>query len=136
LIGYHLMNELTPGPGTSAIVVWDPAVTDVSGAVDPSKRAPWMTRPAWIALAHELIHAWRLVTGRCVFAPMIRGEDYYEEAMTGGLPPYDGCKFTENRFRQAKGLPLRAFYGPSSQAQSVRAQTKYGSVESRLPARV
>jgi hypothetical protein len=135
LIGYHIMDELTPGPGTSAFVVWNPAVTDVSDRVDADKQAPWMKRPAWIALAHELIHAWRFVTGRCVFWPMIRGEDYYEEAMTVGLPPYDACKFTENRFRQSKGLALRAFYGPSSQTQSVRAQAKHGSVESRLARR-
>jgi hypothetical protein len=132
LIAYHIMDELTPGPGTSAIVVWDPAGTDVSNLVDEKNRAPWMVRPTWIALAHELIHAWRFVTGRRVFSPVILGEDYYEEAMTVGLPPYDRCKFTENRFRQSKGLPLRAFYGASTQAQSVRAQKKHGSVDDRL----
>ena len=124
LIGYHIMSHLTPGPGTDALVVWDPT-HDASAGVDPSKRAPWMTRPSWIALVHELIHGWRLVTGRCLFRPDNNIEEYYEEAMTVGLPPYDGCKFTENKFRMLAGEPQRRFYGETTRALSEAAQQKH-----------
>jgi serine/threonine protein kinase len=98
LIGYHIMSHLTPGPGTEAFVVWDPEGVDAGVGLDSSKRATWMTRPSWIGLVHELIHGWRAVTGRCVFHPQPNIEEYYEEAMTVGLPPYDGCKFGGNEF--------------------------------------
>jgi hypothetical protein len=132
LAGYHVMDHLTPGPGTGAWVVWDPSLEDVGAQLPLNKRADWMVRPPWIALAHELIHAWRLVRGCCVFRPSPLTEYYYEEAMTVGLPPYDRCRFTENRFRSAKGLPLRTFYGEETRAQTLRAATKHGAVGSRL----
>jgi len=52
--------------------------------------------------------------------------------MTVGLPPYDQCRFTENRLRHLKGLPLRSYYAESTQNQSNRAASKHGSVASRL----
>jgi hypothetical protein len=131
LIAYHIMEHLTPGPGASAYVVWNPDAQR-AGADQGGEPAAWMDRPNWVALAHELIHGWRLVTGRCVFRPEARVEDYYEEAMTVGLPPYDGCRFTENRFRQAQGMPLRTFYGPKTKLQSEHAQKKHGTVDARL----
>ena len=132
LIGYHIMSHLTPGAGTGAFVVWDPDQADAGADLPPSERAPWMTRPSWVALVHELIHGWRLVTGRCVFRPEPLIEEYYEEAMTVGLPPYDGCKFTENRFRQAGGEALRTFYGQKTKIISEAAQRKHKSVAERL----
>jgi hypothetical protein len=123
LIGYHIMSWLTPGTGTEAFVVWDPEITDVSAGVP--EPAAWMTRPNWIALAHELIHGWRLVTGQCVFHPEPLIEAYYEEAMTVGLPPYEGCKFTENKFRLSSGQPPRTFYGQSTRIITEAAQKKY-----------
>ena len=125
LIGYHIMSHLTPGPGTEAFVVWDPEGVDVGVGLDSSKRATWMTRPSRIGLVHELIHGWRAVTGRCVFHPQPNIEEYYEEAMTVGLPPYDGCKLTENRFRNLSGAAPRTFYGPSTKVISDTAQKKY-----------
>src|SRR5262249_28102080 len=92
----------------------------------------WMTRPGWIALVHELIHGWRLVTGQCVFRPEPLIEVYYEEAMTVGLPPYDGCKFTENKFRLFGGEPLRTFYAEKTKVISAAAQKKHGAVDERL----
>ncbi|BCZ84310.1 hypothetical protein PTKU64_79850 [Paraburkholderia terrae] len=52
--------------------------------------------------------------------------------MTVGLPPYDGCKFTENRFRQAGGEALRTFYGQKTKIISEDAQRKHKSVAERL----
>jgi Effector protein len=131
LVGYHIMDHLTPGKGTGAWVVWDPSLEKVGQDLD--QRAAWMDRPAWIALAHELIHGWRLASGRRVFRPCgVGGEYYYEEAMTVGLPPYDQCRFTENRLRRLKGLPLRTFYGQETRNQSDHAAEKHGSTKSRL----
>ena len=125
LIGYHIMSHLTPGPGGEALVAWHPERNDAGADLDPSKRAAWMTRPSWIALVHELIHGWRLVTGQCVFRPDQYIEEYYEEAMTVGLPPYDGCRFTENKFRLAAGQAPRTFYGQSTRVISEAAQQKH-----------
>jgi hypothetical protein len=130
LIGYHIMDHLTQGAGTGAWVVWDPLMEHVCTHLEADRRAAWMDRPPWIALAHELIHGWRLVTGRCVFKPGPM-EDYYEEAMTVGLPPYDQCRFTENRLRRLKGLPLRTFYAEATLNQSNRAAEKHGLAASR-----
>jgi hypothetical protein len=132
LVAYHIMDHLTPGSGTGAWVVWDPLLQDVGANLPPPRRAAWMNRPPWLALAHELIHAWRLATGRCVFRPGLLTEYYYEEAMTVGLPPYDKCRFTENRLRHSKGLPLRTYYGEETVNQSNHAATKHGSVASRV----
>jgi Effector protein len=132
LVAYHIMDHLTPGSGTGAWVVWNPLLQDVGANLPAAKRAAWMNRPPWIALAHELIHGWRLATGRCVFRPGILTEYYYEEAMTVGLPPYDKCCFTENRLRHSKGLPLRTYYGEETLNQSNHAATKHGSVASRV----
>jgi hypothetical protein len=131
LIGYHIMDHLTPGAGTGAWVVWDPLVESVCTHLQADRRAAWMDRPPWIALAHELIHGWRLVTGRSVFKPGPM-EDYYEEAMTVGLAPYDQCRFTENRLRHLKGLPLRTYYAENTQKQSERAVEKHGLAASRI----
>ena len=45
--------------------------------------------------------------------------------MTVGLSLYDGCKFTENRFRMFSGEPLRTFYGPTTRVISEAAQKKH-----------
>ncbi|WP_109483672.1 M91 family zinc metallopeptidase [Paraburkholderia sp. C35] len=130
LIGYHVMDYLTPGAGTPAMVLWDPDSVQMCEDLPVQQRAVWMTRPPWIALAHEMIHGWRLVTGRCVFQP--KGiEDYWEEAMTVGLPPYDRCRFTENRLRHVKAFPLRTYYGESTVNRSTRAALKHGDVSAR-----
>jgi len=117
-VGYWLMDELTPGGGADALVKWNPDA-ESAWPTDRDDAPAWSRRPAWIALAHELIHAWRMVTGRVVFHPTTA--EYHEEAMTVGLPPYDRCRFTENRFRLAAAEAKRSFYGPSTQAKSEKA---------------
>ncbi|HET9376151.1 MAG TPA: M91 family zinc metallopeptidase [Chthoniobacterales bacterium] len=132
LIGYHIMDHLTPGQGTGAWVVWNRLLKSVPSKLPTEQRAAWMERPTWIALAHELIHGWRLVTGRCVFKPGLYIEEYCEEAMTVGLPPYDGCKFTENKFRISSGQPLRGFYGEETRVKTEAAQQKHKGREDDL----
>ena len=126
LAGYHIMEHLTPGTGTNAMIGWDPEWNDISTGTEGDK-AQWMERPSWIGLAHELIHAWRIITGRCVFHPNIP-EEYYEEAMTVGLPPYNGCPYTENKIRAESRNLFRTYYGEKTKAQSARAQEKHGAV--------
>lgn len=129
IICYHMMESLTQGPGADAVVAWDPQLAELPN--DGHETYDWMRRPTWLALGHELIHAWRIATGQCVFHPSVP-EDYYEEAMTVGLPPYNGCKFTENRFREVKGEAHRGFYGISTKARSDYARQKQGAVHNVL----
>jgi Effector protein len=126
-VAYWIMDHLTPGPGAAAWVSWQHDVTDLSSVFAKDAALPgWAKRPPWVALAHELIHAWRMVSGRVVFHPTL--DEYHEEAMTVGLPPYDRCPLTENRFREAGKEPRRSFYGPSTEAKSTKAALKHPAV--------
>jgi hypothetical protein len=58
-----------------------------------------------IILAHELIHAWRMVKGERVFEG-----GWEEEAMTVGLPPFTNTEINENKFRLEMGLSMRTSY--------------------------
>lgn len=58
-------------------------------------------------LGHELIHAWRMMTGR-----RIVDDGWDEEMMTVGLGRCSGWPITENRLRVGMGLPLRKSYQP------------------------
>jgi len=106
---------LTPGKGVSCFVRWDPD-NDFAGnkagldANTPENRL--RIRPAWIGLAHELIHAWRYLTGRCIFPNRSNTEQpKLNEWLTVGLPPVDQGKYTENRIRQDAWQIPRAIYG-------------------------
>jgi hypothetical protein len=61
--------------------------------------------PLWIVIAHELVHAWRIMNGRRIFEG-----GWEEEAMTTGIPPFTSMKFTENRLRVEGKLPPRPNY--------------------------
>lgn len=66
-----------------------------------------------VMLGHELIHAWRMMTGRRIVA---RG--WEEEMMTVGLGPAASLPFTENKLRLEAGHPQRTSYNlnPSTAA--------------------
>jgi hypothetical protein len=125
-IAYYLREHLTPGPGAPKVTVLWNIMTEDLGLKD----AVWSKRPAWLSLAHELIHAWRWTTGQAVFDPREKEgkayNGYHEEAMTVGLPPYDGGEFTENRFRNLGALAPRGWYGPTTQGKSEAAIKKHG----------
>ena len=123
-IGYWLMEHMHAGPGSNAKVKWLPKKETVDSKID----ADWNTRPPWIALAHELIHAWRIVTGRVVFHPSQDLHYYYEEAMTVGFAPYDRCEFTENKFRLRAEQPRRSYYGPSTKLKTESAAARHSSL--------
>ena len=84
------------------------------------QRAKRRRRPPVIGLAHELVHAYYMVTGTRQF-----GEgNTMDEALTAGIGQWEKkTKFNENRFRKAwnqnpgrtedEQLPMREFYGTS-----------------------
>ena len=104
----YLYHFLTPGDGCSCHVVFNHLRDNLS---EKHRRYlpmshNWEHRPPGIALGHELIHAWRVVTGMVLFE-----YGWEEEAMTVGLPPFSFMEFTENRLRiEYGGLAIRPDY--------------------------
>jgi hypothetical protein len=99
---------LQPGPGTSTQVRLQFAVAltgdvEIKGGKD-YKHDQHAVR-ADIMLGHELIHAWRMMTGRRI---VIQG--WEEEAMTVGLAFAAGWPMTENQLRVEAGHPRRNRY--------------------------
>jgi len=94
--------------------------------------------PAFIALGHELIHAWRYTQGKVVPQSVVAQEQfisplgqqrsrkvYLEELITTGIAKYPssygfsrykGSPITENMLRQENGLRPRAAYATAEQA--------------------
>lgn len=70
----------------------------------PKDQLWWVNIPIEVGLAHELVHAWRAVSGKACANLMI------EETATVGLGPYAGEKFSENAVRRELGLPIRERY--------------------------
>jgi hypothetical protein len=106
----YLYDFLTPGPGCDCYVIFNHRKLNLSPGHKQHLPASqnWQNRPLPVPLAHELVHAWRAVSGRVLY-------DYgwEEEAMTVGLPPFSNMRFTENRFRiefDNTGLAIRPDY--------------------------
>jgi hypothetical protein len=76
---------------------------DVGLRFDPDQPGP--NDPEVICLGHELVHAWRMVTGMRIFEG-----GWEEENMTAGLPPFVNLKYTENKLRIEHGFALRTSY--------------------------
>ena len=83
---------LQPGRGTTCTIGFDPAQT-YPCAVDPARK----NRPPLIGLAHEMVHAWRAMTGRNLYITNTNFD--IEEVITTGFPPYNSEQFSENLFR-------------------------------------
>ena len=117
-----LYDEIFRGQGADTAVRLVPSI-----GIDGNKSLTWLQKRrgktkyqidtdavrADIMLGHELIHAWRMMTGRRLVA---RG--WEEEMMTVGLGPGSVLPFTENRLRSEAGHPLRTSYNlnPSTAA--------------------
>ncbi|QDT14421.1 M91 family zinc metallopeptidase [Alienimonas californiensis] len=104
----YLYDFLTPGTGQSCFVNFNHLRDNLSEA--HKKYLPqgltWMNRPPAVALGHELIHAWRVMSGRVLFK-----YGWEEEAMTVGLPPFVNMPLTENQIRVDWGnLAIRPHY--------------------------
>lgn len=141
---YALEAFLTRGDGAPATIRWHPESTQFQTEMSERVHAKreqgeaigsgFIGRPPFIALAHELIHGWRAVTGRYIF----NAQDLlHDEHMTVGLLPrtvtpqktYTGMhqvaasgvlallrsnaisnRYTENRIRSEAKMPLRPLY--------------------------
>ncbi|MGD0363394.1 MAG: M91 family zinc metallopeptidase [Bryobacteraceae bacterium] len=100
---------LTAGIGMDCYIRWHP-VNDFIGDSTLEKGAAenkWRTRPPWIGLAHELVHAWRFVAGRCIFT----GNNLADEQLATGVPPYMLGKYNENGMRYYAFQIMRPYYG-------------------------
>jgi NleD-like pathogen effector protein (putative zinc metallopeptidase) len=106
---------LTPGKGVSCFIRWNPNNDFVGNKAKLDANAlenRWRIRPPWIGLAHELIHAWRYLTGRCIFSNRSNSEQpKLAESLTVGLLPVDQGKYTENGIRNDTRQIARAIYG-------------------------
>lgn len=69
-----------------------------------------------IMLGHELVHAWRQMTGKRLVS-----SGWEEEMMTVGLGPAASFEFTENKLRSEAGHPLRTTY-PGVQPTTIAGQ--------------
>jgi len=106
---------LTPGKGVSCYIRWNPDNDFIGNKSKFDVNAPenrWRMRPPWIGLAHELIHAWRYLTGRCIFSSRSNTEQpKLAEWLTVGLAPVDQGKYTENGIRYDAWQIARAIDG-------------------------
>ncbi len=93
------INEInaTNGVGTSTAIMWNPNIINT----------PHGPRPPFIALAHELIHAWHNLRGDAL------PENRWEEMATVGLFQYENYRqITENKIRIEHGVSVRTTYEP------------------------
>ena len=101
-----LRNYLTPGPGASPTVKFNPL-----GTMHCPHNPPMHGRPPAIGLAHELIHALHCMRGVNQRDNRIGGEKL-EEIITTGFPPYNYEEFSDNKLRAQwpTNLDLRQKY--------------------------
>jgi hypothetical protein len=93
----------TPGAGSDVTVSYNTEEWNPYGGDED-----WMRRPPAIGLAHEMVHAWTGMTGT-----RARGETEgvrRRELQATGLGEFSAARLTENRFREAFGMPLRPRY--------------------------
>lgn len=94
----------TPDVGaSSSSVKWNPV----------QSQTPDSKRPAYIGLAHELIHANNNLRGRSLHAAAgmtSANAKAHDEHLVVGLGQYANAEFTENKIRAEHGLPPRMQY--------------------------
>jgi hypothetical protein len=85
---------LTPGRGSNADIEINVERPSQCWS-DGQKKLRYPT----ICLAHEMVHAWRYMTGQFMGFHNEYGNEYIEEVICTGLPPYNFEKYSENLFR-------------------------------------
>jgi hypothetical protein len=100
-----LYDYMTPGTGSDTAIRFRAKdhEEDVIGSYNPTTN--YADAPGFVVLGHELIHAWRMMTGR----RLVR-QGWEEEAMTTGLYKWSELEFTENKLRAEAKLPARPKY--------------------------
>lgn len=93
---FALESFLVAGGGAPATIRWHPDSTQfatnmkkkveqsVNARGEPGLGSAFTERPTYFGLAHELIHAWRAVTGRSIFGTQ---DMLHDEHVTVGLLP-------------------------------------------------
>ena len=97
----------SPGKGCDVTVKYNPGEWNPYGDTEE-----WMTRPPAIGMAHEMVHGWTGMIGTRAKGTVDVGgvTEKRREMQATGLGDWEKAKFTENRFREAFGLPLRPRY--------------------------
>ena len=101
------------GEGTSVSVDWNPRQ---SVAIDAHGRPSLLddTSLAFVSLAHELVHGYRMMKGTYTGGTSDRYDTGspagQEESRAVGIGKYAGEALSENGIRQEHGLPLRGQY--------------------------
>jgi hypothetical protein len=107
-----------PAVGTGSLVRYGDDLAAIYAA------AIGITTPAYVALAHELVHALHVISGDVV-------KDYdwgtdgaiIEEARTVGLGPYKNTRISENAIRKEHNLPLRTYYSSPNDCDGIPSTT-------------
>lgn len=109
-----------PGSGRGSNVLYDPSYG--SGYT----KSVGITTPAYVALAHELIHALHVISGDVIKSYSWKNGTansscgaILEEARTVGCGAYQRIYISENAIRREHGLPLRKYYGSIGDCDNV-----------------
>ena len=121
---FLLYDYLLPGPGMNTQIRFANNMTFDHDFKNDFKKENKLTRSnqetqnrlGAAVLAHELIHAWRMMAGRKVVAG-----GWEEEAMTSGIGPFSNWRLTENRFRADLGLSTRMTYAANTHSSELMA---------------
>lgn len=87
--------------------------------------------PVWVALAHELIHAFHQLSGT-TYSDEVQVPNGHnvrrEEMWTTGLGVYASTRLSENAIRAAAGLPQRPYYNFPNDHTHIQSLTQAGAV--------
>jgi hypothetical protein len=112
----NLQASSTVGVGSRSTIQWDPV----------HNSTPDGSRPPYIALAHELVHAYHNIRGtaRAIKVGDVDGDRTTDEALTVGLRGFEHVGVSENRIRREHGIPYRVSYSGYCSAQEFSPNTK------------
>lgn len=119
-IAFEFYDCMLTGPGTNSSIRF----TRSTNKRDPEWKTSLPNETLTVILGHELIHAWRKATGRCVVQ-----QGWEEEAMTVGIWKFADLAFTENKLRAELGFAPRTSYKGAENFSSRMAQDGKGMTE-------
>lgn len=110
-----------PGSGMGSVVQYNPNIEHQYNAIG-------VMTPAFVALAHELIHAMHAISGDVTKAYSWKNATsgssngaILEEARTVGLGKYANSRITENAIRHEHHLTQRTYYSAPGDCSHLRA---------------
>lgn len=115
------------GKGSSVVVKYNPAL-NYSIILK-------LNTPAYIALAHELVHAYHFMSGNMDGSdtwhdPLINMNrmQIIEEAKTVGAGSYENTRISENAIRREHRLPLRKYYRVPGDCTIINTRSRSNAV--------